>query len=133
MNISDHNIISVDIPNNEFVKDDEIKTKPIISWKKYSKQKLNELLNVADWNFLNATNCVTAKGKTLVDILKNSLAQLLNIVNRKLNRLKYDNIRASICFNTNKTSENWNLYKIIRNSYKNALRDTENRFIQTNI
>lgn len=144
-NISDHNIIFIDIPFIKTKSSEKYEFVNRVNWKNYSKDNLNSNLNKQNWDNFKKANSIQEKSKIIIDFLKNSISNLITFekikvkknslpfYNSHLKYLKRRKINARKYFNAAKSEDNLKLYKSARNLYKNNLRDTENNYIQDKI
>jgi hypothetical protein len=141
-NISDHNTIYIDVKNkrnNEFV------TKSVISWNNYTKEKLNDKLNMYNWNEIRDCDLET-KANIFCDSLKDSVDSLVEkrdirvILGKEwfsadVNEMKFLKIRAYDRAVMTSDDEDWKAYNDIRNNYvkmlkKSSASEAENELLE---
>jgi hypothetical protein len=142
--ISDHNIIGINLLNDNKKNNNEHDIKKQTCWKNYSQNKLIEMLFDCDWNFFNSCDDVDSKAKCLINFVETSVNRLVYpILIKNKHRVPWFNSDLRSQKNECQTLKNecnidkselaWSNYKIKRNDYKNNLRKAEMSYIYNEI
>lgn len=139
--IADHHFITV----NLFHKDKMVTNNKIINdWSKYNSESLLQALNNVEW--INYSNCNDANSKC--EFIFNNLEKIINLLvskktikicyslkwfNKELSDLKKLKIEAYNEWKINKSDDTWNIYRKIRNNYKDSLTLAEQNYVQNQL
>ena len=140
-NVADHNCLKINLFHTQKKLNEQIK---ITSWKNYSAKALQRELKKNESNLQEESTNIDEKFNVFTNAMKISLDPLLKeLTVKRSNSYKWFNNDLKLLKNKKNDAQkllsafdnelNRKNYVFLRNTYKNALRDAENNFLQNEI